>query len=69
MSSDRNTPASDVAEFNANWMQWKAMVKSLPDVRADKVEHARAAIHGRLYDADDIVDEAVKRIAEELATG
>jgi|GEM_PF-3896797 len=57
---------SETAQLNANLRHWKALLESLPQVRMEKIRHARHAIEQHQYDDDGIMEVTLDRICSDM---
>lgn len=60
------TNTGETAEFNANLHHWKNLIGELPEVRVEKIQHARQAIKDHHYDDDGVVEVTLDRICSEM---
>jgi hypothetical protein len=60
------TGSNETAALNASLLHWKQLLKGLPEVRFDKIEHARHAIEENQYDDDGVVEVTLDRLYSEM---
>ena len=60
---EKSTTARSV---DPNWSRWMRMVRELPDIRADKVRRARRAVSDSTIDAEDKLNAAIDKLANDL---
>lgn len=62
----KTTGSNETAALNANLRRWKQLLTRLPEVRVDKIEHARNAIETHQYDDDGVVEVTLDRLCSEM---
>jgi len=54
--------AGESAEFNDNMRRWKELLRSLPDVRMEKVDRAKRSLCEDSYEDDGVIEVTLDRL-------
>lgn len=54
------------AQQNAEWQDWKRIVRESPVVRAEKIAHSRTAIASGAYEDDAVIEDTLDKMMDAM---